>query len=120
MGWSILRPHHFMQNLLGQAEYIIKEGPISSASGNGKIPYIDYRDIAAVAFVTLTQTGTPQQEICPDRQRSDVLPAGCRDHRAALGKPVRFVDESPDEARARRVREGMPPAVIERFFRPER
>src|SRR5688572_20882784 len=26
---------------------------------------------------------------------------------------VRFVDESPDQARARRVREGPPPAVIE-------
>jgi hypothetical protein len=32
---------------------------------------------------------------------------------AAIGKPVRFVDESPDEARARCVQEGMPPAVIE-------
>jgi hypothetical protein len=30
-----------------------------------------------------------------------------------IGKPVRFVDESPHEARARRVREGVPPAVIE-------
>ena len=32
---------------------------------------------------------------------------------AVIGKPVRFVDESPDEARARRVREGVPPSVIE-------
>jgi hypothetical protein len=32
---------------------------------------------------------------------------------AVIGKPVRFVDESPDQARARRVREGVPPAVIE-------
>ena len=30
-----------------------------------------------------------------------------------IDKPVRFVDESPDQARARRVREGVPPAVIE-------
>jgi hypothetical protein len=29
-----------------------------------------------------------------------------------IGKPVRFVDESPEPARARRVREGLPPAVI--------
>ena len=57
LDWTILRPHHFMQNLLGQAEYIIKEGAVYSASGDGKIPYIDFRDIAAVAFVTLTQPG---------------------------------------------------------------
>jgi len=31
---------------------------------------------------------------------------------ATIGKPIRFVDESPDQARARRVREGLPPAVI--------
>ena len=57
MDWTILRPHHFMQNLLGQAEYIIDEGLVYSASGDGKIPYIDARDIAAVAAVTLTKPG---------------------------------------------------------------
>ena len=46
-----------MQNLLAQAEYVIKEGVIYSPSGDGKIPYIDPRDVAAVAFVTLTQPG---------------------------------------------------------------
>ena len=43
MGWTMLRPHHFMQNLLAQAEYVIKEGAIYSPSGDGKIPYIDPR-----------------------------------------------------------------------------
>jgi uncharacterized protein YbjT (DUF2867 family) len=32
---------------------------------------------------------------------------------AVIGKKLRFVDESPEQARARRVREGVPPAVIE-------
>jgi hypothetical protein len=32
---------------------------------------------------------------------------------AVIDTPVRFVDESPEQARARRVREGVPPAVIE-------
>jgi len=30
-----------------------------------------------------------------------------------IGKKLRFVDESPEQAQARRVREGVPPAVIE-------
>jgi len=46
-----------MQNLLSQAEYIINDGVVYSASGDGKIPYIDARDIAPVAVVTLTQPG---------------------------------------------------------------
>ena len=55
IGWTMLQPHHFMTNLVAQAEYVIKEGAIYSPSGDGKIPYVDPRDVAAVAFVTLTQ-----------------------------------------------------------------
>jgi len=113
MDWTILRPHHFMQNLLAQAEYVRKDGAVYSASGDGKIPYIDLRDIAAVAFVTLTQAGHAGKkyvltgsEAMSYRQAAEIIGA-------AIGKPVRFVDELPEEARARRVREGMPPAVIE-------
>lgn len=113
LGWTILRPHHFMQNLLAQAEYIIKEGVVYSASGDGKIPYIDARDIAAVAFVTLTQPGhvgkkyvLTGSEAISYRQAAEIIGA-------AIGRQLRFVDESPDEARARRVREGLPAAVIE-------
>ena len=113
MGWTLLRPHHFMQNLVAQAEYVIKEGAIYSPSGDGKIPYIDPRDVAAVAFVTLTQPGhlgktyvLTGSEAISYRQAAEVIGA-------AIGKKVRFVDESPEEARARRVREGVPPSVIE-------
>ena len=113
LGWTILRPHHFMQNLLAQAVYVRTEGVVYSASGDGKIPYVDARDVAAVAFATLTQPGhlgkkyvVTGSEAISYRQAAEIIGA-------AIGKPVRFVDESPDEARARRVREGLPPAVVE-------
>jgi len=111
--WTMLRPHHFMQNLLAQAEYVIKEGAIYSASGDGKIPYVDARDVAAVAVATLTTPGhlgkkyvVTGSEAMSYRQAAEIIGA-------VIGKPVRFVDESPDEARARRIREGLPPAVTE-------
>ena len=113
LAWTMLRPHHFMQNLLAQAEYVIKEGVIYSASGDGKIPYVDGRDVAAVAVATLTTPGhvgkkyvLTGSEAMSYRQAAEIIGA-------VIGKPVRFIDESPDEARARRVREGLPPAVIE-------
>ena len=113
LGWTMLRPHHFMQNLLAQSEYVIKEGAIYSPSGDGKIPYIDASDVAAVAFVTLTQPGhlgkkyaLTGREAISYRQAAEIIGA-------VIGKNVRFVDESPEDARARRVREGVPPAVIE-------
>src|SRR6185295_19750623 len=41
LAWTFLRPHHFMQNLLAQSGYVIKEGVVYSPSGDGKIPYVD-------------------------------------------------------------------------------
>ncbi len=113
MGWTMIRPHHFMQNLLAQAEYVVKDGAIYSPSGDGKIPYVDARDVAAVAFVTLTQPGhhgktyvVTGSEAMSYRQASEIIGG-------VIGKKLRFVDESPEDARARRIREGVPPAVIE-------
>lgn len=113
MDWTILRPHHFMQNLLTQTQYIINDGVVYAASGDGKIPYIDAQDIAAVAAVTLTQPGHRGKkyvitgaEALSYRQATEIISK-------TIGKPLRFVDESPEEARARRNREGYPPAIAE-------
>jgi uncharacterized protein YbjT (DUF2867 family) len=57
MEWTIIRPHHFMENLLTQTQYIVKDGVVYAPSGDGKIPYADSRDVAAVAAVTLTKPG---------------------------------------------------------------
>ena len=114
MGWTIIRPHHFMQNLLAQAEYIRKEGLVYSASGDGKIPYVDGRDVATVAFILLTQPGhlgktyvVTGKEAISYRQATEIISK-------AIGKPLRFIDETQDEARQRRsIREGLPDAVVE-------
>src|SRR5262245_29919191 len=50
MRWTILRPHAFMQNWLGDvAESVRTNGIIESPVGEGRVPFIDTRDIAAVA-----------------------------------------------------------------------
>src|SRR6185295_18866529 len=74
---------------------------------------VDGRDVAAVAAVTLTTPGHHAKkyvltgsEAISYRQAAEIIGT-------VVGKPVRFVDESPDETLARRVREGVPPAVIE-------
>ena len=113
IGWTILRPHHFMTNLTAQAQYVIQDGAIYSPSGDGKIPYVDPRDVAAVAFVTLAQPGhigkvyvVTGSEAISYRQASEMIGN-------MIGKKLRFVDETPEQANARRIREGVPPAVIE-------
>jgi len=118
MEWTILRPHHFMQNLLTQLDYIVNEGAVYSASGDGKIPYVDARDVAAVAFVTLTRPGhlgkvyvVTGSEAISYRQAAEIIGA-------ETGRPLRFIDETQEEARTRRVREGLPPAVSSRALSP--
>lgn len=52
--WTILRPHAFMQNWLGDvAESARAEGVIYAPIGDGRVPFIDTRDIAAVAAEVL-------------------------------------------------------------------
>src|SRR5712692_9605162 len=46
LAWTMLRPHHFMQNLLSQADNMINQGVVYSSSGDGRIPFVDTRDIA--------------------------------------------------------------------------
>src|SRR5262249_24548713 len=46
MTWTILRPHSFMQNWLGDiADSVRREGVLRSPIGDGRVPYIDTRDI---------------------------------------------------------------------------
>lgn len=81
IGWTILRPHHFMQNLLGPGRvhqqgrccllgFRRRQDSVHRLSGH-------CRD----RFRHTHAAGTRRQEICTDRKRSDVVPAGCRDHR---------------------------------------
>jgi len=113
LAWTMLRPHHFMQNLLGQADNIITEGVVYSSSGDGRIPFVDTRDIAAVAVVALTQSGHLEKkyvitgsEALSYRQATDILGR-------AIGRQLRFIDEPFDDARARLTKAGQPLWLVE-------
>ncbi|WP_242893053.1 NAD(P)H-binding protein [Actinomadura litoris] len=56
-GWAVLRPSGFMQNFVGAhpvAERIRRDGEIHTAAGDGRLGWIDARDIAAAASALLT------------------------------------------------------------------
>lgn len=106
--WTILRPHHFMQNLLDPVVFDRKEGAVRSASGEGKIPFIDTRDIAAVAAEVLTTELRPGEiltltgpEARSYREATEVLGR-------ALGRSLTYVPEAVDEAWGRRRAAGQP------------
>jgi uncharacterized protein YbjT (DUF2867 family) len=113
LAWTILRPHVFMQNFLRQAPAILRDGRIRAASGDGRIPFIDTRDIAAVAAVTLTQPGHEGKKYVLTGPEALSYHDIARILSEVAGRPLEYVAESLDETRDRMVREGSPAWAIE-------
>ncbi len=55
--YTFLRPTGFMQNMLGNAPTIKAHNLFASPVGDARVAEIDFRDIAKVAAVTLTEEG---------------------------------------------------------------
>jgi len=103
MQWTILRPHAFMQNWLGDvAESVRSRGSIESPVGDGRVPFIDTRDIAAVAAEVLLH---PEEHV----GRKYVLTGGeavgfddiARVLTDVTGRKVTYHPIAMDEARSR-------------------
>ncbi|MFI1769378.1 NmrA family NAD(P)-binding protein [Streptomyces sp. NPDC020800] len=64
--WAVLRPSWFMQNFTGStphARSIREDGAILTASGDGRVGFIDAEDIAAVAVCALTDEQAPNTDL---------------------------------------------------------
>ena len=109
LAWTVLRPHVFMQNLLDQREAIRAEGRIYSAAADGRVPFVDTRDVAAAAAATLTEPGHEGQRHVltgPEALSYDEVAEILSE---VLGRPVEHARETDDEAWARLRRGGLPP-----------
>ncbi|MCC7400312.1 MAG: NmrA family NAD(P)-binding protein [Chitinophagaceae bacterium] len=115
MTWTILRPHAFMQNWLGEeAKTVKEEGAIYAAIGDGKVPFVDARDIAAVAAEAL---------LYPEKHQGQryVLTGGeaigfkklAEALSKAIGKPVDYKSLSMEEMRTRMEQQGIPTKSID-------
>jgi uncharacterized protein YbjT (DUF2867 family) len=103
LSWTLLRPHAFMQNWLGEvAESVRDDGVIHSPIADGRVPFIDTRDIAAVAAETLLH---PEAHAAQKYFLTGGEAIGMDDLATALtettGRQVRYRPISMDEARHR-------------------
>ncbi|MCC5794232.1 MAG: SDR family oxidoreductase [Chromatiales bacterium] len=57
LGWTMIKPNFFMQNLLGSAGTIKEQGKFFLPLGDGKTAMIDTRDIGDVVAAVLTGDG---------------------------------------------------------------
>ncbi|MGA5462650.1 NmrA family NAD(P)-binding protein [Mycobacterium sp. NPDC050041] len=108
--WAVLRPSWFMQNFTGEhlVAQGVRDGEIVTATGDGRVAFIDADDIAAVAAHALTD---------PVAHNTDHILTGPRalgyDEAAAivarhLGRPVRHRSVPADELAERIAAGGIP------------
>jgi len=115
MPWTILRPHAFMQNWLKDVAASVRtENTIYSPIGGGRMPFIDTRDIAAVAAEVLLH---PDPHIGKKYVLTGGEAVGYADLAAELtkvtGRAIAYRPISMEEARARLTRLGQPASLID-------
>ncbi len=109
--WTILRPHFFMQNLLGSAPSIAQGGAFYMDMGSGKLGMIDATDIGAVAARILSDppelhhgkiyTPTGPESLSFEQVAGELS--------EVLGKPVRYVPVPHEAARQAMLQNGLSP-----------
>ncbi|MGI5171617.1 SDR family oxidoreductase [Spirillospora sp. CA-253888] len=110
MGWTILRPHWFMQNLLNEAGGIAAQGSFSLNAGDGRLGMIDVRDVAAFAARVLTDG--PQRHdgkvYTPSGPRPVSFFEVARRLGDVLGRPVGYLPVTDEAQRAALLGHGVP------------
>lgn len=98
--YTHLRPNFFMQNFVNYfGDSIKKEGKIYLPLGEGRVSYVDARDIAAVAGVVLTGTGHEGKVYNITGPAALSLNDVALSLSRALGKKVAYIDVPEDAAR---------------------
>lgn len=91
LGWTLLKPSAFMQNLFDSAP-VIRRGLLPQTTGNGVAGWIDTEDIARVASRVLVEAGHEKREYTltgPELLSMRDIASTLAD---TLGHPVRFID----------------------------
>lgn len=90
--YTFLRPNAFMQNVgTADAAMIKQQSAIFNAAGNGRISFIDSRDIAAVAAAVLTNTGHSGQTYELTGPRALSYSEVAQQLTTLLDRPIRYV-----------------------------
>ncbi len=111
--WTPLRPSGFHSNTLSWADEVRERRVATAPFGDVALPVVDPADIAEVAATALRDAAhagrayelTGPAAVSPRQQAAAIGDA--------LGEPVRFVEQSRDEARAAMAR-FMPEPVVAR------
>jgi NAD(P)H dehydrogenase (quinone) len=104
--YVILRPNYFMQNVFGSMESILSQGMMFQGTGDGRLGFIDVRDIADVATAALLDAAWDRGIFELTGPASLSFHDVARELGAALGREVKYVPVSPEQVRESIVKMG--------------
>jgi uncharacterized protein YbjT (DUF2867 family) len=104
--YVILRPNYFMQNLFGSAESILSQGMMFQGTGDGRLGFIDVRDIADVATAVLLKTAWDRGIYELTGPESISYGDVAKLLGEALGREVKYVPVTPEQVRESIVKRG--------------
>ncbi len=103
-----LRPTSMMQNLLSSAEVIRRAGQFFGSQGDGKVAFVDARDVAAAAVGALTRATHVTEDVALTGPAPLSYGEVAETLTDILGRPVRYVDLPREAFRASLAAAGLP------------
>jgi uncharacterized protein YbjT (DUF2867 family) len=113
VAYTHLRAGEFMPSYFRQVPSIVARGVMALPMGDARIASVDIGDIAEVAIAALTTPGHEGKTYPLTGPESLTMADVAAKLSAAIGKPVRYVDVPPEDARQARLAAGMPPYLAE-------
>jgi uncharacterized protein YbjT (DUF2867 family) len=113
LAYTLLRPSSFMQNFLMSAQQVADQGVLYGMFGEGRVAFIDARDIAAVAAELLTNPGHHGASYTLTGPEALSAAEVAERLAAATGRQVRSVDLGADAFRQALAGAGMPGWLVD-------
>lgn len=113
IAWTFLRCGMFMSNTLGWAPTVKAQGAVYSPFGNGKMAMIAPKDIAAVAARALTEARHEGQAYDLFGAELLTVPEQVTILARIIGKPIKIVDITPQQAGERLRASGASDMLVE-------
>jgi uncharacterized protein YbjT (DUF2867 family) len=112
IAWTFIRPGAFMSNAFFWKDTIRSQGKVFSNYGDGKVPPIDPRDIAAVAVVALTTEGHQEKAYPLTGPEALSVAEQVQVLSKVLGKRIEYVKISDEVAREGMLKAGLPVGIV--------
>ena len=111
--YTFLKPHSFLQNLFFDRQSIMEQNAIYSTMGDGKIPMIDTRDIAAVAVKALLTDGYEGKFYILTGPEAISYHDIADELTKALGRKINYIPQTPEEGYKSMISSGMPGWLVD-------